>query len=339
MESFIRSKYESRRWALEGPPPSDPSILDNQSDTSVAPTSTLIASDPLTQTPPPPPPSQTQTHSRTGSSFTRATATQPITTRQPQPHQLLSTVVAGRPLPTIAPTIPGPGQPRTQAQQQKAPEPENDLFSLDFHAPSNGGAMMQPRKDVKNDILSLFSTPAQANAGAANNNAFGQFQSFPPTSAAASAPWGSVPAQSQPGSNEVGAWGTAPMPASTAAASPWGSFGSTPAQPAQMQPQTTSMVGSNGVGAWGTSSGWTPPAAAAPPAQGNLWGAPPTAPVQQQPDLNVWGSSGGGLGNGGMSSGGMDLWGSSGGGGTGQGAQGGQKKKDDMFGDLWGGFK
>lgn len=27
MESFIRSKYESKRWAMEGPPPSDPSVL------------------------------------------------------------------------------------------------------------------------------------------------------------------------------------------------------------------------------------------------------------------------------------------------------------------------
>ncbi|TFK71737.1 Arf GTPase activating protein, partial [Pluteus cervinus] len=29
MDAFIRSKYESRRWALEGPPPSDPSVLDD----------------------------------------------------------------------------------------------------------------------------------------------------------------------------------------------------------------------------------------------------------------------------------------------------------------------
>lgn len=28
MESFIRSKYESKRWAMEGPPPADPSVLD-----------------------------------------------------------------------------------------------------------------------------------------------------------------------------------------------------------------------------------------------------------------------------------------------------------------------
>lgn len=28
IESFIRSKYETRRWAKDGPPPSDPSVLD-----------------------------------------------------------------------------------------------------------------------------------------------------------------------------------------------------------------------------------------------------------------------------------------------------------------------
>lgn len=28
VESFIRSKYESRRWAMDGPPPADPSVLD-----------------------------------------------------------------------------------------------------------------------------------------------------------------------------------------------------------------------------------------------------------------------------------------------------------------------
>ncbi|KAF9647176.1 Arf GTPase activating protein, partial [Thelephora ganbajun] len=28
MESFIRSKYETKRWAMEGDPPEDPSVLD-----------------------------------------------------------------------------------------------------------------------------------------------------------------------------------------------------------------------------------------------------------------------------------------------------------------------
>ena len=30
MESYIRSKYESKRWAREGPPPEDPAVLDGE---------------------------------------------------------------------------------------------------------------------------------------------------------------------------------------------------------------------------------------------------------------------------------------------------------------------
>jgi len=314
MESFIRSKYETRRWALDGPPPSDPSVLEGESGTSA---SVLAAAELLTEAPPPQ--THVQTHA-TNNSFSRTGGTQPLTTRQPQPHQLLSTAIAGRTPPTLAPPIPGPGQAQTQpqAQAQKAPEPENDLFSLDFHAPSiTNNATQQPRKDMKNDILSLFSTPAQTNAAAAANNVFGQFQSSPTASAAAAS-----------------------------SSDPWGSFGSAPAQ--VQQPQTTSMIGTTGAGAWGTSSGWTPPAP-------NVWGTAPTttAPAQQQrqSDLfggNVWGSSNasgsGGLGNGAMGamggSGGADLWGSAvgGSGATGQWAQAAQKK-DDAFGDIWGGFK
>lgn len=42
VESFIRSKYESRRWAMDGPPPADPSVLD--SDAAEAPVSNNHAS-------------------------------------------------------------------------------------------------------------------------------------------------------------------------------------------------------------------------------------------------------------------------------------------------------
>jgi stromal membrane-associated protein len=359
MDSFIRSKYETRRWALDGPPPSDPAILEDSSATVPAP-----VSEPLSGAPQPP---QSQGHSRTSSSFTRTTPTPPVN-RQPQHHQLLSTTVAGRTAPTVAPLIPGPGQAQQAQTPQKVPEPENDLFSLDFHAASaNSGLVqqLQPKKDMKDDILSLFSTPAQGNAAAENSNGWGHFQSSPPSSAMApSAPWGAPNAQHQAstiGTGGHGAWG----PSSPAQASSVGGVGSwggssssqhmqlkptnmmgpngsglrnaPPAQQVQ-QPQVMSMIGANGAGAWGTSSGWTAPA---PPAQGNLWGTTATtAPVQQQPDLfgsNVWGSSsdGGGLGNGGMS-GGSGMWGAStGGGGAGEVRQ----KKDDVFGDLWGGFK
>lgn len=275
MESFIRSKYESRRWALDGPPPSDPSILDDETS-------------PATQ--PPPEPSVAKVSSRpthtvnsSTSSLSRTTVSPPLTTRQPQPHQLLSTAVAADRRGQVA--APSVVVPTPAEAQPKAPEPENDLFSLDFHAPpssfgnSNNTANPQPKKDVKQDILSLFS----AKPAAPQSNAFGQIQS---------------------------------------SASPWDSC-SVP----QAQPQPTSMMGTSGVGAWGTSSGWGA-AAPAPPAQGNLWGNPALAlPTQQkQPDLfgsDIWGGSS-------SAPGGGNLWDASG---------VGSQKKDDAFGDIWGGFK
>jgi hypothetical protein len=36
IESFIRSKYESRRWAMEGAPPSDPSTLEGGAGQAVS---------------------------------------------------------------------------------------------------------------------------------------------------------------------------------------------------------------------------------------------------------------------------------------------------------------
>ena len=37
MDSFIRSKYESRRWAMEGPPPEDPSVLEQGAEAAPPP--------------------------------------------------------------------------------------------------------------------------------------------------------------------------------------------------------------------------------------------------------------------------------------------------------------
>ena len=36
IESFIRSKYESRRWAMDGPPPADPAELEQGGGASLA---------------------------------------------------------------------------------------------------------------------------------------------------------------------------------------------------------------------------------------------------------------------------------------------------------------
>lgn len=195
MESFIRSKYESRRWALDGLPPFDPSVLENASTAAVPqiPEQTQPAS--VTSTRP--------SH-HTISSISR----QPTVAinSPPQHHQLLSTGYSNR-------------QPNTTSADSSAPQPvhestlqtnipQNDLFSLDFHAPApvSNAPVQQVKKDVKQDILSLFSSPSGATQPATAG--VGHFNNTPVT--ASSSPWGSLqPQQPTPtmGLNGVGAWG------------------------------------------------------------------------------------------------------------------------------------
>ncbi|KAF7319790.1 ArfGap-domain-containing protein [Mycena kentingensis (nom. inval.)] len=280
MESFIRSKYESRRWAMDGPPPQDPSVLESEAAVPETPAELVSpprAPDSIGWSSPSPP--------RTSASTVN---------RQPQPRQLLS---AGHGNAPAAPMMkPPPGQQPKAAAPAPAPaqpKPQDDLFSLDFHAPAATPAPASPslQKNAKNDIMSLFSTPAAPPA----QQAFAQFQ----------------------------------QPTQT---SPWGA----PAQ--QQQPQ--SMMGNNGTGMWGASSGWSSPqqqpqpqsgiwgAPQQPQQQSNLWGSP-AVPQQNAfaaaaADTNIWGASPS------VSAGGnMDLFA--------QPVQ--QPKKDDAFGDIWGGFK
>jgi len=295
MDSFIRSKYDSRRWAREGPPPSDPSTLDSGS-----------ASQQSAPAPPLPGPVIVAPAHHAASGSVSSVRGQ-LVSRQPQPHQLLSTSVANR---TAQPTVAPAQTQQAQSAVAQAPAqttPANDLFTLDFHNPTPpANTPAQPKKDVKQDILSLFSTPAavtqqQVPGFAAAQNAFGQF--------------GGVPAQMVPQvqAQAQNVWGAAQQ------------FGA--AQPAQ---QATSFMGNAGVGMWGATSGWNATPAAAPQ-QANLWGGvQPQAQVpQQQAGFNtndIWASGGASTGG----AGGVDLFGSS--------VQTTQKK-DDAFGDIWGGFK
>jgi len=242
MESFIRSKYESRRWALDGPPPTDPAILDNGAASSSQPAPTPLQQQPTSR----------PTHASSNSLSSRTSLAAPVTTRQT--HQLLSSNFTNRPTGPI-PTPAAPVAPAVQQQQPKAPE--NDLFSLDFHAPATPAAATapEPKKDVKQDILSLFSTPHPAAAAPAA--AFNQFNQ--------AAYWGGGAPQQQPVQQQ-------PQP-----------------------PAMTGMVGNNGPGMWGVSSGWS--GAPALPPQPNVWGAPaaaaPSIPQQQINMFNtnaVWGA-------------------------------------------------
>ncbi|KAF9261925.1 ArfGap-domain-containing protein [Marasmius fiardii PR-910] len=273
MESFIRSKYESRRWAMEGPLPVDPSILDSGREPSTQPTEP-----PVSQASPPSPPATTSRQ-----------AAPPATNRQPQGHQLLSAGLVNQHHPRAA-SNPVQVAPAAVPAQPPSKAPENDLFSLDFHTPpsaspvNNGSASQAPKKDAKQDILSLFSAPPPQAAPAMGMAQFG----------------GASP------------WATAPVATN------------------QMNVQPTSMMGTSGAGMWGASSGWTGPV---PQAQSNVWGTQPSPPVaQQQP--NLFASS-------------NDIWGGAAGGGTHQPDPFGSfgtstttaQKKDDVFGDIWGGFK
>ena len=77
-----------------------------------------------------------------------------VSTRHTQPHQLLSAKYTR-------------GQATSQStpvQVTSTPAPENDLFSLDFHAPPVNATPTTEtpatRKDTKQDILSLFGAQA-----------------------------------------------------------------------------------------------------------------------------------------------------------------------------------
>ncbi|TEB26296.1 ArfGap-domain-containing protein [Coprinellus micaceus] len=300
MESFIRSKYESRRWAMEGPLPSDPSVLEGGSASPVPEPQAVPAPTGLSyeqhlqhqqRQPVAAPPVPTHTH---------------VSSRS-QGHQLLSSAYTQNarnqaPAPVAAPA---PVQP---AQQTPAPVPTSasqDLFSLDFHTPSPSATpsaqaqQQQPKKDVKHDIMSLFSaTPAQAPATAS----FGAF---------------STPAVTN-------VWGGHPAPQNLAAA----------------QPQATSMMGA---ASWGASSAWGAPQAPQQPffATTNAWGAPaaaPAVPAAQSSFFNtsdVWGSSGSAAPAPAPSN---DLFGGFAS-NSGAAPTTVPAKKDDVFGDIWGGFK
>ncbi|KIJ45221.1 hypothetical protein M422DRAFT_30074 [Sphaerobolus stellatus SS14] len=284
MEAFIRSKYESRRWVMEGPPPADPSVLEgareHYSENPPAPEPATIVQTQARQAIPPPNQSR-----------------QPV---QSQPRPLLSSQVASKSAaPIPAPTATSAPVPAPAAAPVTSVK--DDLFSLDFHQPPQQ-QQAQPaasQKDFKSNILSLY------NSGPA------------------------------PGTGVLGG-GLA-------------GFGAASAQPTASQ--TTSMVGNGGTAMWGAQSGWNVPTAAAAnpwgqpaPAQNNIWVQPQPqqqqavdayggAPQQQASSFgsqNVW------TGSTQTTSASGDLFGAF---ATPAPATQPAAKKDDAFGDLWGGFK
>lgn len=310
MESFIRSKYEMRRWAREGPPPSDPSILEQEggatntvqepataSQAAVSTNSLLVSSS-----------SQSLV---TPQSMSDVVTSQPVVTaRQPQPHRLLSATMTGRASVDRSQQIAAAVPVTTDKEQRPAQtqsQPQNDLFSLDFHAPSPSAQQNQraetQKKDVKQDILSLFSTPANTAPShpTAGVSAFGGQQSS--------------------GMDAFGQWGQA-----------------------QVQTQQTSQIpvmsGASNEGLWSGQPNWGAPA---PSSQSNTWGGlqtatTTTARTNNAPGIfetqSIWGST---TQNGQNSAASGDVFGLLS--GKTSTVPASTQKKDDVFGDIWGDFK
>lgn len=299
MESFIRSKYEARKWAKEGPPPEDPSSLESGEGAAV----------PITS--PSPPPAQVQAKSQPSVAHSRPLSP-PRTTRQPQGHQLLSATTAGRAsmvhrTPAAATAAPVP----TAEVAEQPKRPQDDLFSLDFHSPSPGldsrsASVDLPKKDVKQDILSLFGKTSAA--------ALVQPQADP------FAAWGATAQQPAPqptsmvGANGPGMWGVQ---------SGWNA----PA-PAKHSPPAFSAQQPSNVWGWNSPSTTSPMAQAAQPQQTSMQGL-----FEGQ---SVWGATGSQQSAAGVpSTTSNDLFGAS----MSSTSASTTKKVDDPFGDIWGDFK
>ncbi|RSH82501.1 uncharacterized protein EHS24_007481 [Apiotrichum porosum] len=253
IESFIRSKYESRRWAMDGPPPRDPATLEDGAAASPSASS------------PPPPAAQTSRPTPTAAPVAGPTpasrGAHPLLSRQAKPGMAApaparatpiidlfgdDTPVAA-PVTTAAPAAPAaaPVSPATTAAAAPPPTsaaPPSNIFDLDFKAPAAPAARQQT---AKADIMSLFSQPS------------------------------SQQQQQQP----VASGGFFNASAAPVAANPYGSWNggitsSSPPQSAPTQAPVSNWGGFNDQAAWGS-----PVAAAAPPqqAQQNLWGAPAAA--------------------------------------------------------------
>ncbi|SAM81640.1 related to AGE2-ADP-ribosylation factor and GTPase activating protein effector [Ustilago bromivora] len=165
IESFIRSKYESRRWAMEGPPPKDPSTLDGEgSSASTAPTTTKQA----------------------------APAAAPVK-KAPTAIDLLDDPSSARPPASAsatkqAPTAAAPTVSAPAAKTSNGGGGGGGIFDLDWHGPSPSSTnATSPTTSTalsgakgKNDIMSLFSSALPKPAAATNTQSggFGDFGSF-----------------------------------------------------------------------------------------------------------------------------------------------------------------
>lgn len=313
MESFIRSKYESRRWALSDQPPSDPSVLDRVANGEQPPPQ---VQQPQQTAPPPVPerpsaqaaPAPRRAHPLLSTSNVSSSLASPTHRARPVANLLDEDAGAGDGFGAFETSAKGPA--KTQQQQpagQEAPKPKptaaapqaaNNLFDLDFKAPpAPSRSSAQTRS--KQDILALFST-----ASPVAPTTLGAPISTTASSAAPSLDMWSTPA-----------YAPAPAPAPAPAAAPASSaFSSSPPQYRRNPSTSVSSVTDSfsGMGFGSTRSATT--RSAPPPMASNVWAsASSTSPPAASPSAltNGGGSVSATAGTNGYLSSGADVWGSS----------------------------
>ncbi|EXJ95169.1 hypothetical protein A1O1_00288 [Capronia coronata CBS 617.96] len=300
IENFIRTKYETKRWVMDGPMP-DPSTLDENGDDdmplNIVQEKAKIersASQRQAQTQPPPPP-RPAANMNLFDDFAPSPPVRPATADIPEKRPTKT----GPPAPAPAP--------------RAAPKPQDSLLGLDFFgnssgrpssAASNPTQSTNPRGDLKSSILSLYasapkpqpaaqpqhnrepsfggttSPPARPDAFGGLADAFGGM-SFTDTSTPKPTP----PMQSSSAFSAFGGL-TNPVPAKATPSAPQvtsppplsggGFFDSIPSKPVAPKPTITSPASSNGLDFSFTQNATSPQPA---PAQATLPASTTRIPV------------------------------------------------------------
>ena len=263
IENFIRTKYDSKRWVMDGPMP-DPSTLDSGEADDDVPLNVVQE--------------KAKMEMQRGGSLRNGSAPGAM---QPPPRQKQPEIdlfgddsdmgPPSRPS-TTEPATTRPGPPKAPAAPPKQTRPGDSLLGLDFFGNAQGSAPARPsstgpttpgvsgRSDLKQSILSLYASKPAAPPPQPAANAFSGMQMNTATS----------PPQPRSGSQDLGGLGNAfdslsfssPQP-SQAKATPFSNFSA----PSGHSRQTSSNKPSLSGGSFFDAKPMAPAKASSPPSQ------------------------------------------------------------------------
>ncbi|KAH9837522.1 stromal membrane-associated protein 2-like [Teratosphaeria destructans] len=183
IENFIRTKYDSKRWVMDGPMP-DPSTLDEAGDDDDNVPLKVV---------------QERARDNSGRNGSAPAAAPPVQVRaRPQDVDLFGDSVSSTPPrpSTTEPAAARPGPPKASAAPPRQTRPGESLLGLDFLGGTSSAPPARPsstgpgssatpgRTDLKQSILSLYASKPAPPPQQASSNAgmFGGMQSPPHTS-------------------------------------------------------------------------------------------------------------------------------------------------------------